>query len=734
MSNVIDFKPKEDLAAIKKLEGFITWAQETLPKGIPDRVHPSIRWDLNSWHRSGMTGTTFTALDSPRYEPDQTKRYMQSPYIDFAKAVMVHRCVFQGKKDASNSVFILKVLEAALLELTGTRDVTLVSPAVCDRACDLFQKHRPGGDGAYRSGIGLKNLLELMEKKGLVASPFRWKSPLKLKKKGNLENQKADRINKLPSRGSLQALGELFNNNPTNPLDIVVTSACALLLSQPSRVGELANVEHDCIVFKEGVCGGHRMFLRWNADKGFGAKLVPVVTGMEPVVKLAIERILKITKEAREYAAWLEDHPDNFPPHEGLPDKGLDEPLSYAEACSALKRVVKGRGRPRGVLKRGFIDPLIKRKSLSPAAKSILNEIINGWDASGGKMVIGRRGRFSAREYNDNVDITLRKLNVLVRELYLPASFPYTTPNRGENKRVKYRDALFTVRTGALVGGKTNGARADFGVEIAASVARMAVQLSLGGPTKSIFERYGYKGVGVNTHAFRHELNTEMHRAGLSQLLIDAFSGRTSMGAVYNHETVEERTQRVANFHPKTKESNAVNRLEKLRTNAPLSLTDVTELAEGTPDRVIHQTHVGLCVHNFASEPCPKMGACLSCGNLACVKGDEEKLKNLKEERSHLQKRCSDALRSESEGLFGASEWVTKVRNDLFKCDELIKLLENPELENGAIVWNADSGWNLTNNAAAMAGLVAPQVAEANAQEALTSLDELSAMMDDIEE
>ena len=36
------------------------------------------------------------------------------------------------------------------------------------------------------------------------------------------------------------------------------------------------------------------------------------------------------------------------------------------------------------------------------------------------------------------------------------------------------------------------------------------------------------------------ELNTEIHREGLSQLLIEALSGRTSMGSVYNHATVEE--------------------------------------------------------------------------------------------------------------------------------------------------------------------------------------------------
>lgn len=274
---------------------------------------------------------------------------------------------------------------------------------------------------------------------------------------------------------------------------------------------------------------------------------------------------------------------------------------------------------------------------------------------------------------------------------------------------------------------------ANFGVEISANKFRMVQQLSSGGKTKGIFERYGYHGVKVNSHAFRHELNTEMHRAGLSQLLIDAFSGRTSMGSVYNHETVEERTQAVADVHPKTKQSDAANCLEKIKTNTPLSLSDVTELKQGEQDRVIHETDLGCCAHNWASEPCPKMGSCLRCGNLACIKGDEEKLKNIKEEREYLRKRYRDALAAESRGDIGATNWVSHVRNDLLKCDALIKLLENPELEDGDVVWNSDDGWNLTNNAAVMAGLVETKVVEAKDQEALPSLDELSALNDEIE-
>ena len=729
MNDIIDFKPKADLEASKQLDAFIEWAQDTLPKGIPDRIHEGIEWDINSWHSSGITSAAFTALGSSRKAP----RYMQPPFKDFAKAVIVYRRVFLGKKIIQRHLFALKALEPALLELTGTRDVTQLSVAVCDRAVELMEKQWLRGQTAYLTSKSLEQLITLLTEKRLLAKPFRWRSSLKQPAFGSLKQQKKNREKKLPSREALQVLGELFNNDLTNPLDIVVTSACALLLSQSARVGELADVERDCIVLKESDDEGQRMFLRWYAEKGYGATTKPVITGMEPVVERVIERMRPITEEARTYAAWLEDYPDAFPPHEGVPKKGPDDPLTYSEACAALKFWFQD-GQARSKFEKNFLRWFAKRKSLSSAAREIVDEILTGWDRSRGKRiyvpgVLGIQGI----EFDDKAVITLRKLNILVREKYLTKDFPYTTPFEEGKKRVKYRNALFTVRTGTLAGEDTLGRANDFGVEIAAGPCRMVQQLGGSRLTKSIFERHGYRGVKVNTHAFRHELNTEMHRAGLSQLLIDAFSGRTSMGSVYNHETIEERTQAVAAVHPKTRQSNAPGRLEKIKTNVPLTLKDVTDLAEDAQDRVVHQTYLGICVHDFASEPCSKMGACLTCGELACVKGDDEKLKNLKEERDYLQKRHQSALDAESRGEFGATAWVKKVGEDLIKCDALIKLLEDPELENGAIVWNADNGWNLTNNAAAMAGLIEPQVIEAEDQVALPSLDEVSAMMDEIE-
>jgi hypothetical protein len=458
---------------------------------------------------------------------------------------------------------------------------------------------------------------------------------------------------------------------------------------------------------------------------------------MEPVVERVITLLKPITDEARAYAAWLEDNPDDFPPHEGVPPKGPDEPLTYAEACAALK-LAAPKGYARKVFNVKFLKSLEKQKAFSPAARALLAEIRDGWDFSRGKgiYVKGKNG-VQGWEFDDRCVITLRKLNVLVREKYLPKDFPYTTPYTEGKARVKYRDALFTVRTGALTEGLDKlVAQHGFGVEIAANASRMNAQL--GGSNdpkrKNLFERYGYRGVKVNTHAFRHELNTRMHEAGLSQFLIDAFSGRTTMGSIYNHETIEDRTQRVAAYHPKTKHSTAAQRLDKVKINQPLNLADVRELREGEQDRIIHQTHLGICVHNFASEPCPKMGACLDCGRLGCVKGDDVKLGNLREECDDLKRRLDKAMDAQSRGVFGASESAKKLGEKVFKCEALIQTLENPELENGDIVWNADNGWTLTKNAAAMSGLIEVKVIEENqTQEALPSLDDVLALLDEIE-
>ena len=734
MSNIEPFRPTNSLEAAEQMDIFIGWAKATLPKGVPQKVYAGVRWEDSSWHQWGIRSCTFYAWGNKSHAKATDKPPMQQPFVDFAKAMIVHRRILNDKKSVVTCLAALKALEAALVEMTGLTDVTRINAGVCYKACEYIKSKQSKGNEAYAVGKALENIVDLMKKKKLLHTPFRWSSPFLYKLRGTLKQQRIDRQTKLPSHESIKALGEIFHNNLTSPIDVITTSACAFLLSQPSRVGELADLPLDCIVYRVGGDGSQRMFLRWYSEKGFGETLKPVVPGMESAVKRALSLVKSLTEEAREYAAWLEDHPHEFPPHAGLPKKGQDDPLSYDEVCAALRISVPIGHTARQQFQSKYLRPFAKRTGMSPEAKAVLEAICSGFDTGKGKWVYVS-GKNRHIEYADTCVITLRSLNVLIREKYLTKYFPYTTAFEEGKLRLKYRDALFTVRTGALPDiTKIGFAMAHpFGVDLGANSSRLAAQLSGRSGRQSIFQRHGYPGISVNTHAFRHELNTEMHRAGLSQLLIDAFSGRTSMGSVYNHETIEERTQALMAVHPSTKQSNNGQRLEMLKTNEPLSLSDVTELDENAQDRIIHKTHLGICVHDFSYTPCPKMGACLTCGMLGCVKGDDVKLANIKQERSALKVNYDKSVDAEARGLFGASEWRKKAALDLFKCNALIETLENPERENGDIVWNSDNGWNLTNNATAMAGLIDPQNIEAKAEEAMPSLADLEALMEKLE-
>ncbi|MFT6463600.1 hypothetical protein [Halopseudomonas sp.] len=735
MTSIEPFKPSKSVKAAERMDAFIGWAKVTLPKGVPQKVYPGVRWEDSSWHEWGIQSCTFYTFGTKKYAKALDRTLMQPPFIDFAKAMIVHRRILNDKKTVDGWLKALKALDLALVELTGRRDVTLLTAAICNKACEHILSNQVKGDNAYVVSKALEKIVDLMKEKKLLAVSFSWTSPLYRKSTGTLKQQRVDRQTKLPSQESIKALAEIFNNDLTSSLDIITTSACAILLSQPSRVGELADFPLDCVIHKADGSGGQRMFLRWYSEKGFGETLKPVVKGMERAVERALSMVIPLTDEARKYAAWLEDHPDEFPPHAGLPQKGDDDPLSYDDVCAALRITVSKGQNARGRFKKDYLYTLAKRTALSPQAKAVIDAICDGLDTGKGKLSQVPGTSRHHIEHADTFVITLRSLNVLMREKYLPKDFPYTSPFEQGKPRLKYRDALFTVRTGVLRDETKNPAAMtrSMGVELGAKSVRLIIQLSGGSGRQSIFQRHGYPGVSVNTHAFRHELNTEMHRAGLSQLLIDAFSGRTSMGSVYNHESVEERTQALIAVHPSTKWNSHGQRLEMLKTNKPLRLSDVTELDYNAQDRIIHKTHLGICVHDFSYTPCPKMGACLTCGMLGCVKGDDVKLANIKQERNALQINYEKSLDAEARRLFGASEWRKKAALDLFKCNALIETLDNPERENGDIVWNSDNGWNLTNNAAAMAGLIDPQVIDAATEEAMLSLADLEALMKKLE-
>ncbi|MAZ88373.1 MAG: hypothetical protein CL693_12090 [Cellvibrionaceae bacterium] len=699
MTNITPFKGRQDLEAGLNLSAFIDWAKVALVQG--EHVKEDIEWDADSWVQWNIPESRVSSLGSGKHDRD---RLMAKPFRDFAKAIIVYRFV-NDRKLPGVWVRALRGLEAGLYEITGAVDVTQTNAAVCAKACDLMRQVWSRSDSVYQVSAALENIIVLLNKKGLLNTPFRWKSPVARPKRGSLKQQEADRNKKMPSDDSLIALGEIFHANPTSFLDIVVTSSVALLLSAPARIGELAYVTHD-VSFDDvdPVTGESQLYLRWYGLKGFGDKPVPVIDQMRSICEEAIRRVKKFTEEGRAYAKWLEDHPDQFPPHASLPNKKHDDPLSYEEACDALTFSYKN-NTPRSVIRDGFLRVLNRKKSLSRKARIIVDDLLNGLEEGTGRSV-SENGKIVRREFSDSCILTLQKLNVLMREKYLPRTFPYTD----EKRIIKYSDALFTVRTGAMTVGTTGGKAKSkpFGVMLGCDKSRLSIQLTGAHvEIQSIFERWNYNGIKVNSHAFRHYLNTAGQRAGLDDVLIAAWSGRVdvSQNKVYNHESAKELAQVVAQHRGYNVQGDCHQLAAKVRSSQPLKVSDLTDL-KSDQDRILHMGAFGVCVHDFSESPCEKIGACLTCGKLACIKGDEVRLSNLKVELRRIERWCEDGKSAVHRGDFGAEEWVKKVSEDRLKCEALIALLENPKLDDGSVIWNQDNGWTVTTNALEMNGLL----------------------------
>lgn len=447
--------------------------------------------------------------------------------------------------------------------------------------------------------------------------------------------------------------------------------------------------------------GREQLYMLWHSAKGFGENQKIIPDSMAEICQEAVRRVIKVTQDSRKYAKWIEENPEQFPPHENVPKKKLDEPLSTKEVCDALMISVAPPS-SRGSTSRWALKKYLKRtasgKNLPFVVREIAQKILDGYDDSKGTRYYVD-GRLNSIKYNDTFKVTLRVLNVFVRKKYLNEHFPYTN-----NKKItKWQDALFCFNTGSFDMAGTKDFTKPFGL-IGPVGSRLTAQLTGSSKkVKSIFERYGYSETRVNTHAFRHYLNTGANRANLSQELIARWSGRVDVtqNRVYNHMSAEDKADEIEKFTPQYEIEN-FSLLESLKTNVPVRIKDL-DLGE-SGDRIVHFTEFGVCTHDYAQEPCAKFNNCLTCGEHVCVKGDDKKLENIRDEREYLRSSLEAFQREADEGTYGANTWLKTTMEKMERCDQLIKMLENPDVEDGAIIKGRENRWTVGRNALAMRG------------------------------
>lgn len=98
-----------------------------------------------------------------------------------------------------------------------------------------------------------------------------------------------------------------------------------------------------------------------------------------------------------------------------------------------------------------------------------------------------------------------------------------------------------------------------------------------------------------------------------------------------------------------------------------------------------HITEIGYCVHDYSMSPCQKHLDCLNCSEQICVKGDI-RLKNIQDifdKSTALLKKMEADIAS---GAAGAERWYEHTKLTLKRAENLLAILNDPDILNGTFI------------------------------------------------
>lgn len=627
-SSLFAFSPHAALTVEQNLARFIQACRDDLTVFGAD-----LPWDLAQW--PGVCRWSKLGVNGRRR---MTAHDVMSPdFLPFAKAYFRYQ---QGHKPiaAHHELMALRALEHALCVLCDKADPTQISLAVLDVAAHQAQRHY-AKVSAYKVGLELERLATFVSAYQLChAHVSDWRWPLKPPQSGVRTGRQADamRQRKLPSDQAMDCLAEIFANGPTDPRDIMTSSTWAMMMCVPSRVHEIVLLSEDLEVTECDSQGKVRYGWRYFAGKGYGWDVKWIPDTMVAVAQEAISRIRALTAPARALARWLESSPSEFYRHAQCPNVGPDEPLTIQQACQAL--------------------------GLADTRGDTCRTSLRDW---------GLRNRDG-----DNTLLTLWKA-VMQRQ---PPDFPYIDRARG----LTYSHALFAIPKHLLhQGRRTSPVLLD-------AYSRYATTRDMGPVTNtrlaSIFVRHGYHGaqgapIKVTTHQARHLLNTIAQKGGLSQLDIAKWSGRATVtqNRVYNHISEQERVAQCQSLDLAAPLLGA--------QGAPVKANPVSLQTFNTRQRgMSHVTAFGYCTHDFTMSPCEKYRDCLNCVEQVCIKGEAEKLTRLQQTLTLMEQEWEAADAGGKAGEYGADRWRDHHLATIARLRQLIAVLTDPQVEEGAVV------------------------------------------------
>ncbi len=627
MVKIFNFTPKAQLDAETNLKNFIEMCKTELTVFGSD-----LDWDNWRWTKAG----NFTKLGANSRTTNIADAFDDN-FIDFAKSYFRYQ---QGHRPtgARNELKALRAIEAALLRNSLIASIQNLSISILDQAAQLIREYYARGSD-YHGGRELERLAKFITSKKLIANDLsNWCNPI-LRKQDEIQTggkAKARRDKKLPSDEALLALAEIFSNNPSEPKDIFTSSTFAMSMCAPSRITEILELPVDCEIQEKDSKGVLRYGWRFYSGKGYGADIKWIPSEMVNIAKEGIRRITALTEDARKIAAWIETGSTKFYRHEQCPNVLDNEPLNVIQACKALG---------------------LSCKTKTAAHSSLHNMNLPSQD---GKNTLDSLWKY-----------------VLSRQ---PKNFPWLSQEKG----IKYSNALFCMQKNLIGTQRGTSPVILWKPTIVVFNSDLSPRYSLQSDHKNIFDRYGYKNTDgsrlkVTSHQARHLLNTIAQRGGLSQLQIAKWSGRAEVkqNRSYNHMSEYEMVAKAEELDTSLTLFGPSGEIEK---QIPITIQEFNLMEKGA----VHITEFGVCVHDFTMTPCEKYRDCLNCAEQVCIKGDQDKLIRIKLRLEEVTKQYNEAQNAMNSGHAGADRWYEYHKNTMHRLQELISILENPQVQEGA--------------------------------------------------
>jgi hypothetical protein len=667
VTEIVTFVPQAHLEAAANMAAFIELCKTKLTVFGQSLDFESDVWDVSeSIELSGKTSAVRLVYANQETCETAVLVMMREPFRSFAKSYMRYQGGMNPTKDLGKRMSSLRALEVALWE-TGTADPVRIDSHVLNRAAQLIGSW-VSPSTAYRTGLQLQMIADLVADNRLVEVPTKWRNPLKRPTDTTRVGKEADerREAKMPSQAVLDALPKVFRF-ATEPADILVSSTTAILCSAPDRISEVLGLPVNCEVRQKRERSEEEAYgLRWWPAKGAEPMVKWIVPSMAGVVEEALRKIRALTDEARDVARWYEANPTRLYLTENTEHFRSQEWLRYEEVAEII-----------------FADSVDASAAVDWRKR---NEVPRE-----------TRGRTDYMRFADVEAAVLRML---------PKGFPLVD----KKTELTYSEALFVVQRNAL---HATRARYRCVIERATQTdihSRLGARSTTG--ILSIFDRcecFEPDGstIHVTSHQFRHYLNTLAQTGGMSQLDIAKWSGRkdVSQNKYYDHEPTGAIVARI-----RSSIGDDTRMFGPLATGPRAALISRDEFAR-LKIPTAHTTDYGYCIHDYVMSPCQMHRDCLNCGEQVCVKGQQEKEKRIRQAHAEATHLLAMAEQAVANGEFGAEEWVEHHRVQLDRLADLIEILDDPVVLPGAIIQLMPAGIpsRLDHSAQARALLPTPE-------------------------